>query len=320
MPSRRVLITGSTGFLGSHVAAAWAAEGHQVRCSVRASSDTRWIDALDVEIVEWDVREADGLRAALAGIDVVVHVAGVTRARREATYFQVNATGAGRLAEAAVANRVSRFVLVSSLAARGPDGAGGPISAYGLSKRRGEDLVRLFENRMEVVVLRPGGIYGPRDTDLLTLFQSADRGWLVAALGSPALQPVYVTDVARLTVEAGSGDFGGIGPYPVAEDGRYSWRAVRDGLASALGRPVRMLWLPKAGFILVGGLLEAAAKLTGKEPPLDRRNAVDLSRHSWTCDTTPTREAFGWRAEIALSEGLARSVEWYRRVGWLRGP
>jgi len=315
---RRVLITGATGFLGSHVAALWVKSGHRVRCTLRSTSDTRWLEGLDVERVEWDAREGERLDAALRGIDTVVHVAGVTRAPRREDYFRVNATGAGRLAEAAASAGVSRFVLVSSLAARGPDGGTGPVSAYGESKRRGEDLVRLFESRMEVVILRPGGIYGPRDTDLFPLFDTASKGWLVAPAGSPPLQPVYVTDVARLTVAAGTVTQAGVGPYPVAEPGRYGWSEVREGLAAALGRRVRGVRLPKAIFILAGIIAEAGARLTGTDPVLDRRNAVDLSRHGWTCDTTPTCDAFGWEAEVALRDGLALTADWYRRVGWLK--
>lgn len=315
--SGRALVTGATGFLGSHVAAAWVEAGHPVRCTLRATSDRRWLEGLDVESVEWDVRDSQGLREALRGIDTVVHVAGLTRAPRRPDYFQVNATGSGRLAEAAVKAGVSRFVLVSSLAARGPDGGDGPVSDYGKSKRRGEDLVRLFEEKMEIVILRPGGIYGPRDSDLLPLFEMASRGWLVAPAGSPPLQPVYVSDVARLTLAAGTGAHTGVGPYPVAEEGRYRWRELRDGFESALGRSVRMLWLPKTVFIAAGMIAETAAKLARRSPPLDRRNAVDLSRHGWTCDTTSTRDAFAWEAEVRLPEGLARTTGWYRQAGWL---
>ncbi|MEJ2312195.1 MAG: NAD(P)-dependent oxidoreductase [Gemmatimonadales bacterium] len=314
----RTLVTGATGFLGSHVAAAWVEARHDVRCTLRATSDERWLESLDVESVEWDVRDTEGLRTALRDIDTVVHVAGVTRAPRRPDYFQVNAAGSARLAEAAVKAGVSRFVLVSSLAARGPDGGDGPVSAYGQSKRRGEDLVRLFEEKMEIVILRPGGIYGPRDSDLFPLFEMADKGWLVAPAGSPPLQPVYVSDVARLTVAAGTEAYAGLGPYPVAEEGEYRWQEVRDGLASALRRRVRMVWLPKTAFIMAGVMAETAARLTRKDPPLDRRNAVDLSRHGWTCDTTPTRDAFGWEAQVRLPDGLALTAEWYRRVGWLK--
>ena len=317
MSSRRALVTGATGFLGSHVAAAYLDAGRQVRCTLRATSDTRWLDGLDVERVEWDVRDTSGLTSALRDVDTVVHVAGVTRVRDESVYFQVNATGAARLAEAAAKAGVDRFVLVSSLAARGPDGGDGPVSPYGHSKRRGEELVRLFEEKMDVVILRPGGIYGPRDTDLFPLFENGSKGWMVAPLGSPPLQPVYVTDVARLCVAAGTGEFTGTGPYPVAGEGRYAWREVRDGLAAALGRPVRTIWLPKTLFVFAGTVVEAGARLARREPPLDRRNALDLSKHGWTCDTAPTREAFGWKEEVPLPDGLARAVAWYRKAGWL---
>ena len=311
------LITGATGFLGSHVAAAFIEDGHRIRCTVRATSDTRRLRDLGVDLAQWDVRSAEGIRSALEGIETVVHVAGITRAPKEAQYFQVNATGAGRLAEAAAGVGVKRFVLVSSLAARGPDGGAGPISSYGKSKRRGEELVRLFEEKMEIVVLRPGGIYGPRDTDMLPLFESASRGWLVAPAGGPALQPIYVTDVARLCVAAATASDSVAGTFPVAEEGRYEWSAVRDGLAEALGRPVRLVPLPAALFIAIGVAAENTARLLKKDPPLDKRNAIDLSRHGWTCDTTPTREAFGWRSDVSLPDGLSRTVKWYREAGWL---
>jgi nucleoside-diphosphate-sugar epimerase len=311
------LITGATGFLGSQVAAEWVDQGHSVRCTVRATSDTRRLKDLGVELAEWDMRGTEGVRSALEGIDTVVHVAGITRAPRKAEYFQVNATGAGRLAEAAASAGVRRFVLVSSLAARGPDGGTGPISAYGASKLRGEELVRLFEEKMEIVILRPGGIYGPRDTDMFPLFESASRGWLVAPAGGPPLQPIYVADVAKLTVAAGTAVRPAVGPFPVAEEGLYEWSDVRDGLAAALDRPVRIVPLPAAVFISIGAVAETVARLLRKVPPLDKRNAVDLSRHGWTCDTAPTCEAFGWRTEVALPEGLASTVQWYRDAGWL---
>jgi nucleoside-diphosphate-sugar epimerase len=310
------LITGATGFLGGQVAAAWVDQGHSVRCTVRATSDASRLNDLGVELAEWDVHATEGVRSALEGIDTVVHVAGITRAPRETEYFQVNATGAGRLAEAAASAGVRRFVLVSSLAARGPDGGTGPISAYGASKLRGEELVRLFEEKMEIVILRPGGIYGPRDTDMFPLFESASRGWLVAPAGGPPLQPIYVTDAASLTVAAGTAPHA-IGPFPVAEEGQYEWTDVRDGLAAALDRQIRIVSLPATVFISIGAVAETAARLLRKDPPLDKRNAIDLSRHGWTCDTAPTRETFGWRTEVALPEGLAKTVRWYRDAGWL---
>ncbi|MCK5482323.1 MAG: NAD(P)H-binding protein, partial [Gemmatimonadetes bacterium] len=118
---RTILLTGATGFLGSHVADALVAEGWTVRCTVRKTSNPRWIESLPVERVTADVRSAEALAVALDGIDVVVHSAGLTRAKSDADYQRVNAEGTQALALGAVDAGVRRFVLVSSLAARGPD-------------------------------------------------------------------------------------------------------------------------------------------------------------------------------------------------------
>lgn len=309
------LVTGATGFVGSHAAEALAAAGHDLRCTVRQTSDLRWIRELDVDTVRADLRDAAALEGVLEGVDRVVHVAGVTRAARPEHFREVNVEGTVRLAEAAARRGVRRFVYVSSLAARGPDGAGAPVSAYGTSKREAERRLAAMEGQMEVVVLRPGGIYGPRDVDLLPLFRMASRGWLVVPTGGGRLQPVYVTDVADAVRQATSS--GGFGPHALAGEGRHAWDEVTIGLEAALGRRVRTIPLPGAVMVAVGAAAEAVGRLTGKAPELDRRRARDLARHQWTCDPEPAEEALGWRPGVELREGLSRTASWYRRVGWI---
>ncbi|MEW6637145.1 MAG: NAD(P)-dependent oxidoreductase, partial [Actinomycetota bacterium] len=173
MPER-VLVTGATGFVGSHIAEALVGAGYRVRCGVRKAA--RWASGLDAELVPLDLSRPGDLPRAVRGADVVIHAGGITRARHEEGYRRINAEGTRVLAEAASAAGVRRFVLISSLAARGPDGAAGPASPYGLSKLEAEEIVRSFEGRMEVCALRPAAVYGPRDTDLLPLFRTASRG------------------------------------------------------------------------------------------------------------------------------------------------
>ncbi|MDP2480657.1 MAG: NAD-dependent epimerase/dehydratase family protein [Candidatus Palauibacterales bacterium] len=314
--SATVLVTGATGFVGSHVVEALLDAGHIVRCTVRRTSDTRWLDGLDVERVEADMRRREALEEAVRGAASVVHLAGVTRASRPDLYRRVNGDGTARLGEAAVEAGVGRFVYVSSLAARGPDGAEGPVSEYGASKREGEERLRGMRDRVEVVVLRPGGVYGPRDEDLLPLFRAAARGWLVAPSGGSVLQPVYASDVARAVLSALEGD-AGFGPFPLAEEGVYDWPAIGDAMAAAFGHAVRLVRLPAGAFEGVGVVAQTLWRLAGRAPPLDRRRARDVARHRWTCDPGPSERALGWRAGVALPEGLRRSVEWYREAGWL---
>ena len=316
------MITGATGFVGSHIAEAFVGAGYRVRCGVRATSDTRWISDLPVELVPLDLSRPEDFDGALEGADVLVHAAGITRARREEDYFLVNAEGTRRLAEAAAGARVRRFVLIGSLAARGPDdlarvdGRDHPESAYGRSKLEAEAYLRALDERIiDTVALRPVAIYGPRDTDFLPLLKMARRGFLVLS-GEGLLQPVYATDVARAALAAARKPVG-FGPYPVAEPASYSWQDVTAGLEAALGRRIRVVRLPAAAFELAGRAAERVAKARGSVPIFDERRARDLSVHTWTCDPSGTEKALGWRAEVSLLEGLNLTTRWYRKAGWL---
>lgn len=320
------VITGATGFVGSHIADAYARNGGRVRCTARASSDLRWLEGIDAEPVECDLRETEGFADAVRGADRVVHAAGITRAPDPATFHQVNAEGTVRMARAAREAGVRRFVFISSLAARGPDdgepGRPGrrrpddPVSDYGRSKLAAEEALRGFEEEMEVVVLRPGGVYGPRDRDLLSLFQMASHGRLLVPAAENLLQPVYVEDVARATLRAGGGS-PGFGPWPIAERGRYGWNAVAEAFEGALERELHVHHVPPRLFLVAAALLEKAARVAGRAPPFDRRRARDLAQHQWTCETGPTERALGWEPSVPLPEGLRRTVAWYRERGWI---
>jgi nucleoside-diphosphate-sugar epimerase len=313
----RVLLTGATGFVGGHVARVLVEAGYEVVCGVRAASDLRWISGLDVERVPLDLGgRPEDLSRAVQNAGMIVHAAGITRARRAADYYSVNAGGTDKLAAAALAAGVRRFVLISSLAARGPDGCAGPASAYGRSKLEAEARLRSLDDRMEAVVLRPAAVYGPRDTDLLPLFRMARAGWLPVPPGAGSLQPVYAEDVAR-AVLAAARQPASFGPFPVAESGRYAWKDVAAGLEKALGRTVRTVRLPATAFILAGRTAEWAARPFSAVPIFDERRARDLAVHTWTCDTSLTERALGWRSEVPLPEGLGRTARWYRRAGWL---
>lgn len=169
---------------------------------------------------------------------------------------------------------------------------------------------------MDLVILRPGGVYGPRDSDLLPMFRMARRGFLVIPRSPAPLQPIFVDDVIEAVVRAASGPVPDA-PLPLAERARYGWTEVAHALGEALGRRVRAIRVPYATFWTAGLLGELGSRLTRKAPALDRRQARDFARYSWTCDPSPTEAALGWSALVALPDGLARTASWYREVGWL---
>lgn len=312
----KVLLTGASGFVGSHLAEALARAGHELRLSLRGSSSDAFLTGIAAERVTLDLAEPETADAACRGAEAVVHAAGITRARREADFFRVNAEGTLKLAEAAARQGVRRFVFVSSLEARGPDQLGRPDSPYGESKLAAEEGLRAFQAALELVVLRPAGIYGPRDKDLLTLFRLAERGVLPRAASGHPFQPIYASDVAGAVVRALDAP-AAFGPFALAEPRAYAWPELRGALEGALGRRVRLVTLPDQLYLAAGAGLERLAKLGGRAPPLDARRARAISIYSYTCDPGAAETALGWRAEVPLAEGLARTAAWYRAHGWL---
>jgi nucleoside-diphosphate-sugar epimerase len=312
----QVLVTGATGFVGSHIAEVLTQNDFTVRCTVRQSSSLKWLAHLSLEKVTVNFTDEMSLQKACQGVDIVVHSAGSTRAKTDAEFFEVNTDGTERLAKAALAAKVSRFIFISSLEARGPDGLTETISSYGKSKLEAERHLAKLSNDIEVILLRPAGVYGPRDTDLLTLFQMAKYGFLTVPATSGKLQPVHGRDVAEAVLAAINGNTH-LGPFDIAEPTTYSWQDMVHLLEQAMKRKLHVLKIPKEVFLGAGYASETVSKWLGQAPKLDRRRAKSLAYYSYTCDTKAFKEAFGWQARISLARGLAETAAWYKQQGWL---
>nr|NIP80739.1 NAD-dependent epimerase/dehydratase family protein [Gemmatimonadota bacterium]NIQ55904.1 NAD-dependent epimerase/dehydratase family protein [Gemmatimonadota bacterium]NIU79040.1 NAD-dependent epimerase/dehydratase family protein [Gammaproteobacteria bacterium]NIX45654.1 NAD-dependent epimerase/dehydratase family protein [Gemmatimonadota bacterium]NIY09955.1 NAD-dependent epimerase/dehydratase family protein [Gemmatimonadota bacterium] len=219
-----ILITGATGFVGSHLVEALARRGEGARALVRRTSDVSLLARYGIEPVVGDIDDFDSLRTALGDADTVLHLAAATRALDDDTFFRVNARGTRRLVDAMVADGGGRrLVYLSSLAAVGPSGGRPvrpddeprPLTAYGRSKLEGEREVR-DRTGLEGVVLRPPAVYGPRDRDLLTFFRLARRG-VLPTVGPPGreVQLIHAADLASALLAAARAR-GVCGTYHVA--------------------------------------------------------------------------------------------------------
>lgn len=328
--SRLAFVTGGTGFVGSHLVEELLGRGYAVRALVRR--DPKWLAGLDVETVAGDLHDADALAAGADGADVVAHVAGLTRARDQATLDRANVDGTRAVLDAVRASGGAPRVLVtSSLEAMGPnalapDGAAipateadrpQPISMYGVSKARMEDAIRRDYGDLGVTVVRPPAVYGSREADLYEMAKGATRGLfpIVGPDGVPRLSMVHVSDLVR-----GMADLAEHGPaagetYFLGTPG-VSWAEVRAALEAAVGRKTRALRVPGAVIGAVGALAEWGGGLVGALPPLTRDKA-EAARHAWICSSDKAAEAVGYAPEVGLAEGWAEAVNWYRRHGWL---
>ncbi|MGL4611304.1 MAG: NAD-dependent epimerase/dehydratase family protein [Trueperaceae bacterium] len=315
-PMPLILVTGATGFLGSHLAEVLVQQGFTVRCTLRPSSSMKWLEHLELEKVNVDFNDEASLQKACEGVDVVVHNAGITRAKTDEKFFEVNTHATERLAKAAIKAKVSRFIFVSSLEARGPDGFSTAISSYGKSKLEAERRLSNLQNDIEMILLRPAGVYGPRDTDLLTLFQVANYGFLTVPATNSKLQPVHARDVAEAVLASIQGKVQ-LGPFDIAHAATHTWQDMADALETAMNKKLRVIRIPKEVFLGAGYASEAVSKVFNQLPKLDRRRAKSLAYYTYTCNTQSFKEASAWEARISLQDGLRETAQWYKQQSWL---
>ena len=321
----RVALTGATGFVGSHLAEALLGAGHSLACLVRSPARAAALRDAGCTLVEGGLEDEAALRRLVEGAGVLHHVAGVIAARSPAEFERVNRAGTFALARIAREAGVGRLVYVSSLAVSGPTVPGRPleeadrdqpVTAYGRSKQAGEQAVRA--SGVAFTIVRPPAVYGPRDRELLRVFQLARRGFApLLGDGSQELSFVHARDLARALVAAGDSAKTEGRTYHAAHPETLTQRAFVQAVAAAQGRSVRALPLPAPlvrGALWTSGLV---ARLLGRATVLSPDKAPELLAPAWTCSSEALARDAGWRAAIPLAQGLPETAEWYRQAGWL---
>ena len=326
----KVLVTGGSGFLGSHVAEQLSKGGHEVVALVRKSSNRKFLSTLEnVTLAEGSVEDRASVDRAMKGVDAVVHSAGAVKAVNEAAFFECNTQGTVNLLEAALehAPNLKRFVHVSSLEACGPSSDGkpvpfdqeNPVTTYGRSKLAAEKEVIARKDKLPVVILRPAAIYGPRDVEILEAFRAVrNRQYPVIGDGSMLGCYVYGPDCAEACVKAINADIPSGSIYFVDDGEPLSMaRAMGEVLPEVLGtRPLFKLGIPLPLFSLASIGVEAYGKVRKKAVMLTREK-VNMLRQHWVCESTKTRSDLDWQPSVSFNDGLKRTAAWYRENGWL---
>ncbi len=311
-----ILVTGGSGFIGGHLVEALCTRGERVRCLVRRKV------AMRAEVVLGDLLSGAGVEEALEGVDLVMHLAGTTKALKVEDYYLGNVRATEKLA-GAVARRGIRMVHVSSLAAMGPsldgtpvreDDEARPVGHYGKSKLEGERIVRRL--LPEAVIVRPPVVYGPRDTDVFQVLKALSRGIaLQMGSGERWFSAIYAGDLVEGLIAASTAAGR---TYFLANSTPVSWGELRDSAARIMGRSARVLRVPPAVAYAVGLGAEAWARLTGKPGIISREKVREALCPYWTCDTRRAAEEIGFEARTSLDAGLALTLAWYREAGWLK--
>jgi nucleoside-diphosphate-sugar epimerase len=327
----KVLLTGGSGFLGSYVAEKLAAGGHVVRALVRPKSERRFLERLAaVEFAEGAIEDRASLTPAVRGVDAIVHVAGIVKARRPDDFFAVNTQGTRNLLDAALEQGgIQRFVHVSSLAAIGPSKDGTPIhenaepkpvTHYGRSKLDAERAVLAEAGRMPVTVIRPPLIYGPRDRETLAFFTSVKNGVLpVMGDGLNTLSVIYGEDCADAVARAATMTSAPSGRAYFVDDGAVLvWRQALADVEAALGRKAFVRFgMPMGAIKVAAAATQLWGKITNTAQMLTLDKVNELSQRHWVCSGDGARTDLGWEPRTSWAEGCRKAVEWYRSEGWL---
>jgi nucleoside-diphosphate-sugar epimerase len=323
----KVLLTGASGFVGSHVLDTLTARGIPTAVLLRPTSARRFLQLAGLEIRTGSITEPESLRKALDGVTHVIHCAGCTRAQPYSEFYEINHLGTRNVVEAVNTQegRVTRLVHISSLAVTGPatparpareSDPPTPISEYGKSKLAGEKEVR-DHCRADFVIIRPPAVYGPRDKGFLTMFEAVRHHLLPQPNKHQALSLVFVKDLAEAVVVSLDHPAASRQTYFVASKEIVTARQMAEEIAAQMNRWTVPCPLPVALLWPICLTQEMWSRLSGRPTLLNLQKFAELRAPGWVCDSSRAQRELGVECKTTLKEGVAQALTWYQAEKWL---
>ncbi|WEU40438.1 MAG: NAD-dependent epimerase/dehydratase family protein [Candidatus Odinarchaeum yellowstonii] len=330
----KVLVTGATGFLGSHLVEVLADKGYKIAAMVRETSNTELIKDLVYELRYGDLGAPENLPKAVKDVDAIIHLAAYyTFHGSKKLYELINVEGTKHLAEAALKNKVQHFIYCSTTEAIGPvknppgdeNTEPNPVYEYGKSKLKAEEVIKAYGLKgLNYTIIRPSGIYGPRnifDVSYWTITSFAKNSIatkFIVGSGENLVQFVHVRDVVEgfaLTLE--KSDVSNRQTYIISEDKYYTYNQVYRILAELTGRKPPSTHIPKIIAKILIAPIEGVNKLFGKENFLYHTSTVDSVCSDRAYSIEKARRELGYRPKYDLKTGLKETIEWYIENGYI---
>lgn len=323
----RVFVTGGTGFIGSHLADRLmeSEKTEELRCLVR--SREKWLEGKNYRKITGDLSDEETLKKALQGVDTLFHVAAIVKAPDMAEFERANVEATVRLIRAAAEIGVSKLVILSSLAAAGPsDGRPlteedpmNPVSMYGESKKRMEEKIHeMTPEGLSVTILRPPVVYGPRETQVYTWFRLLRWGIspIVGDGESPRISLIYVSDLVDAMLLAAGDRTPGIRTYFITGPEPVTWNQIRNAGSRVLGRRPFSLYVRPGLVKKLAGAVETLSSFFRVYPVFNCEKANEMVLE-WTCSSRKAMDELGYRPRVSLDDGIARTINWYKKHNWL---
>jgi dihydroflavonol-4-reductase len=323
----RALVTGATGFIGSHLVDELCWKGYEVAALVRESSDLRWLRGKKVDFIYGDLL-GKGKLPALGRPSYIFHLGGATKALHGRDFYRTNKGGTERLIEAARHVRgLRRFVYLSSQAAAGPspaerpqneEDATCPVSPYGKSKLHGEEAVLSCRDKFHVTILRPSAIYGPRDAYMFEIFKRISQGYIPLLGKEPMfLSFCYVEDLVQALMLSIQRDHPSGEVFFISDGERYSWDFFADVVSSDLHVKLRKVRIPLWAAWFYAALSDSWGLARRRPALFHRSKCAEASQRNWVCDISKAKKKIGFRPRFRLEAGVKVTLRWYKEKGWL---
>jgi nucleoside-diphosphate-sugar epimerase len=319
----KALVTGATGFIGSHLCEELIRRGYKVSCLVRKTSDLKWLENLDLKFITGDCTSVESFSDIVIDFDFIFHLAGLTRSLSEDAYFSVNSKGTECMIKAVsgVNPKPKRFIYLSSLAAVGPskngtplseDSIPAPVSNYGRSKLEGEKAVLKYKDKIPVTILRPPAVYGPRDKDFLLYFKLIKKG-IFPMWGKCYYSMLYVDDLIKGMILCAERKEAEGKIYFLSDNKHYSNEEIAREMTLALNKKATRLMVPK--FVLP--LFAFIGEKINKQGIINKDRMNDLKYSHWICDAEKIKGELGFIPRVGIKEGIKWTADWYRIHRWL---
>lgn len=329
---KKVLITGASGFVGSHLTELAKELGLEVHAAVRSTSN---IDAIEAHVdlfVHPNFEDVNALRELFQKeqYHYIIHAAALTKAKSEVLMRKVNVGYTQNIVEAAFSTEMplQRLVYVSSLAAIGPVGYRDdpiveenpyqPVTVYGRSKHASEAMLREKFANKPISVFRPTAVYGPRERDLFIVFDTMRRG-LDPYIGRQPqkLSFIYVKDLASLLLKSCLEEQGALEFYNVTDGKEYSRYHIAEVVSDVLKRKMWRFHVPYGVVKLAADVAGFLFKRSTKTPVIYPERLHELTAENWVCDISKLRDVLGYVPRYDLKEGLKETLTWYKENKWL---
>lgn len=323
------VVTGASGFVGSHMVDYLLSKGHEVRCILRKSSSTKWLENKNIKIFNSGLSDKDGLAEAIKNADYIYHIAGVVKSKTRDGYFKGNVEPTRNILDVClkVNPNIKRILIVSSLTACGPTKIGkpvnektpeNPITTYGESKFMQEQLAKSYFDKLPITIVRPPAVYGPRDTEIYLVFKTFQKGLMtLVGFNKKELSLVHVFDLVHGIYLASINEKSKGQTYFISSDEISDWDKVAKILEDVFEKKALKIKIPHLIVYLIAAIAQFFSLFSKKPATFNLEKARDFVQEAWTCSISKAESELNFRPLLSTEEGIKQTIEWYKSVNWL---